>query len=121
MPRAKGQVREALAYVRARPEPVMPMVLIFFVATFGMNFQVTTALMSREVFHTGAGAFGIASAVFAARGAGRCPARRPRRSRPGLRLLVTAVRFGVLEMTTALMPDVLRRSSCCWCRPAWRC
>ena len=50
--RAKGQLREALAYVRARPPLWMPLVLVFFVATFGMNFQVTTALMSREVFHT---------------------------------------------------------------------
>jgi MFS family permease len=83
-PRAKGQVREGLAYVRARPSLWMPMLLIFFVATFGMNFQVTTALMSREVFHTGPGEFGVASAVFAAgalrarcwppAGAGQAPA-----------------------------------------------
>ena len=65
LPRAKGQLREAMSYVRARPPLWMTMVLIFFVATFGMNFQVTNALMSREVFHTGAGAFGLASAVFA--------------------------------------------------------
>src|ERR1022692_1540378 len=65
LPRAKGQLREAMSYVRARPDLLMLLVLIFFVATFGMNFQVTTALMSRQVFHTGAGAFGIASAVFA--------------------------------------------------------
>ena len=64
--RARGQLREAMAYVRARPNLWMLLVLIFFVATFGMNFQVTNALMSRQVFHTGAAAFGIASAVFAA-------------------------------------------------------
>ena len=29
------------------------MVCVFFVSTFGMNFQVTNALMSREAFHTG--------------------------------------------------------------------
>jgi MFS family permease len=104
-PRAKGQVREGLAYVKARPSLWMPMVLIFFVATFGMNFQVTTALMSREVFHTGAGAFGIASATFAA-GAliGALLAARRRRPAAGL-LMVTAVIFGVLEMLTSLMPQ----------------
>ncbi len=104
-PRAKGQVREALAYVKARPTLWMPMVLIFFVATFGMNFQVTTALMSRGVFHTGAGAFGIASAVFAAGAlAGALLAARRRRPSAGL-LMVTAAVFGVLEMATALMPE----------------
>jgi MFS family permease len=103
-PRAKGQVRGALSYVKARPNLWMPMVLIFFVATFGMNFQVTTALMSREVFHTGAGAFGIASAVFAAGAlAGALLAARRRRPAVGL-VLVTAVVFGVLEVITGLMP-----------------
>ncbi len=103
-PRAKGQVREGLAYVKARPSLWMPMLLIFFVATFGMNFQVTTALMSREVFHAGAGAFGVASAVFAA-GALVGALLAARRRRPSAALLaVTAVVFGTLEMITALMP-----------------
>jgi len=103
-PRAKGQVREGLAYVKARPSLWMPMLLIFFVATFGMNFQVTTALMSREVFHTGAGAFGVASATFAAGAlAGALLAARRRRPSAGL-LVVTAAIFGVLEAVTALMP-----------------
>jgi MFS family permease len=103
-PRAKGQVREGLAYVKARPTLWMPMLLVFFVATFGMNFQVTTALMSREVFHTGAGAFGVASAVFAAGAlAGALLAARRRRPGAGL-LVITGLVFGVLEVVTALMP-----------------
>ena len=104
VPRARGQLLEGLRYVRARPELLMPMVLIFFVATFGMNFQVTNALMSRQVFHTGATAFGVASAVFAA-GALAGALLAARRAKPGLRLLVTAAfGFGVLEVVTALMP-----------------
>lgn len=102
--RAKGQLREALAYVRARPALWMPLVLIFFVATFGMNFQVTTALMSREVFRTGAGAFGIASTAYAlgALGGALLAARR---GRPSLRLLVTtALAFSVLDIGTGMMP-----------------
>src|ERR1039457_6774739 len=104
VPRAKGQLREAMRYVRARPNLWLSMVLIFFVATFGMNFQVTNALMSRQVFHTGAGAFGIASAVFAmgALGGALLAARR---GRPAMSLLiVTAFLFGVLEVITGLMP-----------------
>jgi len=102
--RAKGQLREGLAYVKSRPDLLMTMVLVFFVATFGMNFQVTTALMSRLVFHTGAGLFGLASAVFAA-GAFSGALVAARRRRTGMRLLVlTAMAFSVLEITTALMP-----------------
>jgi MFS family permease len=103
-PRAPGQLREALDYVRARPQLWMTMVLVFFVATFGMNFQVTNALMSRTVFHTGAGAFGFASAMFAlgALGGALLAARR---SRPTMRLLfVMAFAFGVLEIATGMMP-----------------
>jgi MFS family permease len=106
-PRAKGQMRETLAYVRARPTLWMTLILIFFVSTFGMNFQVTNALMSRGVFHTGAGAFGIASAVFAlgALGGALIAAQR---GKPTLGLLlVTAMAFSVFEILTGLMPDFL--------------
>jgi MFS family permease len=104
-PRAKGQLREALAYVRARPSLWALMVLVFFVSTFGMNFQVTNALMSRLVYHTGAGAFGLGSTVYAA-GALAGALLAARRKRPGARLLLTtAFAFGTLEMLCAMMPS----------------
>ena len=107
VPRAKGQLREAMRYVRARPDLLLLLTLIFFVATFGMNFQVTTALMSRQVFGTGAGAFGIASAVFAVGALGGALLA-ARRSKPSMSLLMlTAFGFGVLEVLTALMPDFI--------------
>jgi MFS family permease len=103
-PREKGQLREALSYVMARPSLWMLMVLVFFVATFGMNFQVTNALMARGVFHTGAGAFGLGSTAFAA-GAliGALLAARRRRPTHAM-LLVTSFAFGALEAATGLMP-----------------
>lgn len=107
VPRARGQLREALCYVKERPQLWMPMVLLFFVATFGMNFQVTTALMSRTVFHTGASAFGLASTAFAlgALGGALFAARR---SRPTLSLLLaTAFSFSVLEVAAGMMPGYL--------------
>ena len=105
--RGPGQLREAMSYVRARPTLWMPLILIFFVSTFGMNFQVTTALMSRTVFHTGAGAFGLASAVFAfgALGGALLAARR---GRPTMRLLLaTSFAFSVFEILTGVVPDYL--------------
>jgi MFS family permease len=103
-PRARGQLREALGYVRARPDLRLTLALVFFVATFGMNFQVTTALMSRVVFGTGAGAFGLASTMFAVGALGGALLA-ARRARPGMRLLlITSLVFGVLEVVTALMP-----------------
>jgi len=103
-PRAPGQLREALAYVRARPSLWVTLALVFFVATFGMNFQVTNALMSRGVFGTGAGAFGLASTVFAVGALGGALLA-ARRARPGMRLLLgTALAFGAAEVATGLMP-----------------
>jgi MFS family permease len=102
--RSRGQLRESVRYVSARPELWIPLVCVFFVSTFGMNFQVTNALMSREVFHAGAGAFGVVSAVYAlgALGGALLAARR---ARPGPRLLLaTAGAFGLLEVVTGLMP-----------------
>ena len=104
VPKAKGQLREALSYVRARPELWLTLVLVFFVATFGMNFQVTTALMSKGVFHTGASEFGLASTMYALGALGGALAA-ARRARPNMRLLiVTAFAFGLLEVATGVMP-----------------
>jgi len=107
VPRAKGQLREGLRYVRSRPGLWVSMVLVFFVATFGMNFQVVNPLMSRQVFHTGAGAFGLASTMFAVGALGGALLA-ARRSRPGLPLLLlTGCAFGLLEMLTGVMPTFL--------------
>ena len=93
-PKARGQLREAFGYVRARPDLWLTLVLVFFVATFGMNFQVTTALMSKGVFGTGASEFGLASAMFALGALGGALVA-ARRARPSMRLLLTtALAFG---------------------------
>ena len=52
----KGQIREGFSYVRGRPDIILIMALVFVLGTFGMNFQMTTALMATAVFHKGAGA-----------------------------------------------------------------
>jgi MFS family permease len=60
--------------------------------------------MSRGVFHTGAGAFGLASTMFAVGALGGALLA-ARRARPGMRLLLTtALAFGVLEVVAGLMP-----------------
>jgi MFS family permease len=103
-PRSPGQLRLTLDYVRARPQLWTTMLLVFFVATFGMNFQVTNALMSKAVFHTGASSFGLASTMFAVGALGGALVA-ARRSRPTLRLMVAmSFAFSVLEIATGLMP-----------------
>jgi MFS family permease len=104
-PRAKGQVREALSYVWSRPDLKLMFVLLFFVSTFGMNFQVTNALMATQVYHTGAGAFGLASTAFAVGALGGALLA-ARRGRPSLtRLLVMSMAFSLAEIAGSLMPS----------------
>jgi MFS family permease len=104
VPRAKGQLREGLRYVRERRDLVMLLIIVFFVAAFGMNFQMTTALMSREVFHSGASSFGLASTMLAV-GAVSGSLLAARRTRPRMRLmLISAALFGVLEILSGVMP-----------------
>ncbi|TDE28407.1 MFS transporter [Actinomadura sp. 6K520] len=103
--RAKGQLREGLRYVRGRRDLTLVMVFIGFVAMFGMNFSTTVALIAKEVFNTGASAFGLASSMLALGALSGALLAARRVARPRLRLLVgMGVLFGVLEIVTGLMP-----------------
>lgn len=64
-PRAKGQVREGIAYVLASPTLIMVFVMAFVVGTFGLNFQIFNAVMSTTVFHRGPTDYGILGTIMA--------------------------------------------------------
>ncbi|WP_372442586.1 MFS transporter [Actinomadura nitritigenes] len=103
--RAKGQLREGLRYVRGRRDLVLVLVMVGFVATFGMNFQMTTALVAKEVFHTGASSFGLASSMLALGALTGALLAARRVTKPRLRLLVlAAMTFGVMETAAGLAP-----------------
>ena len=102
--RGPGQILEGIRYVRGRPDLLMVMVIVFFVGTFGLNFQMTTALMATEVFDKGAGEFGLLGSIMAV-GSLSGALLAARRGRPRLRLLVlAAVAFGAAEVAAGLMP-----------------
>jgi MFS family permease len=105
--RGKGQVLEGIRYVRRRPDLLMVMIVVFFVGTFGMNFQMTSALMATEVFHKGAGEYGILGSIMAV-GSVSGALLSARRGKPRLRLIIaSAVAFGVIELTAGLMPSYI--------------
>src|SRR5688572_7115771 len=103
--RAKGQLREGLAYTWAHPDLVLSLALAFVIGTFGFNYQVTIALMARELFALGAGAFGLRSTCFAVGSLPGALLSTRRGTRPRQRFLVGAVLvFGVLTIVSGLMP-----------------
>ncbi|MEU8569102.1 MFS transporter [Streptomyces pathocidini] len=103
-PRGKGQLREGLRYVAARPDLFWPIVLVGFIGTFGFNFPIWLTAFTDDVFHAGAGTYGLLNTLMAAGSlVGALLAARRGTSR--LRLLVgAALLFGVLEITAALAP-----------------
>lgn len=104
VPRAKGQLREGLRYIAGRRDLSLLLVLIAFVATFAMNSQITNALMSKQVFHSGAEAFGLASTSIAI-GAVIGALLSARRGKPRQKVLLTAaIVFSLLDVAAGLSP-----------------
>ncbi|MGO3326166.1 MFS transporter [Gordonia sp. (in: high G+C Gram-positive bacteria)] len=63
LPRARGQLREGFRYVAERSDLVIALGVGFAVGTWGMNFQMTNVLMSRNEFGLGATAYGVLGSV----------------------------------------------------------
>ncbi|MBI1378013.1 MAG: MFS transporter [Frankiales bacterium] len=105
--RQRGSVRfvEGLRYVRERRHLVLVLVMLFGVATFGLNYQLTMALMARQQFHLGAAEFGLMSTALAA-GALVGSLLAARRHHVSLRLVVgAALAFGGVEVLVGLSPS----------------
>ncbi|GAA1960368.1 MFS transporter [Microbacterium deminutum] len=64
--RATGQIREAIGYAAAKPTIVWPLILLLFVAVFGMQLPVLlTAAASPAGYGTGSAGYGLYSSVAA--------------------------------------------------------
>jgi MFS family permease len=104
---------DGVRYVRSQPKMLMVLVLVFFAGTFGMNFQITSALMATEVFGKGAGEFGLLGS-FMAMGSLAGALMAARRSHIRLRLLiVAALGFGCAEIAAGLMPSYVAFAAIC--------
>ena len=55
----QGTVREGLDYALARPDLYVVMMVVFFVATFGLNMQIFNALMATKEFGKGPASYGL--------------------------------------------------------------
>ncbi|PYG00989.1 Predicted arabinose efflux permease, MFS family [Georgenia satyanarayanai] len=102
--RGRGQIREGLRYVRGRSDIVTIMVVVGVVGALGLNFQLTSAVMAREVFGKGAGEYGVLGSILAIGSLGGALLA-ARRKRPRVRLVLgAAFAFGVASGLMAIMP-----------------
>ncbi|MER7841277.1 MFS transporter [Streptomyces sp. NPDC096040] len=105
-PPGRTRLRDAFRSIAASPDLLLPICVIAFVGTFGLNFQVTISLVAVTVFHSGAAAFGYLSAAYAV-GSLIGAIYGASRGKPptAQRLITTTVVFGALEAALGLMPD----------------
>jgi MFS family permease len=96
----RGGIREGFAYVRHRSDLQLVLLLVFVLGTFGMNFQITMALMATKVFDRGAGEFGLLGSIMAV-GSLTAALLAARRKTPRLRVLLTSLAGFTLAATFA--------------------
>lgn len=112
-PRGKRMIREGVRYVRSRQDLKMILFAAFFAGTFGMNFQMTSALMATQVFDKGSGEYGLLGTTLAVGSltAALLGARRTARPRPHW-VVLAGLAFGTIEIVLGLMPTYLTFALC---------
>jgi MFS family permease len=105
VPAADARVVDGLRYVSRRPDLVLPIALMLVIGMLGFNYQLTLAVLAKNVFHTGAVTFGLLTTALATGALGGALAGTRRRARPSVWLVLgAAVGFGVLGTLSGLMP-----------------
>src|SRR5690606_1294201 len=100
-------IRDGIRYVRSRPDLKLILLIVFFAGTFGLNFQMTSALMATEVFDQDAEGYGIIGSILAI-GSLTGALLAARRTRIRYRLVVlAALGFGIAEVIAGLAPTYL--------------
>ena len=104
--KSMGNIREAIAYVRARPDIYVVMIMVFALSTFGLNFQIFNALMATQEFGLGPASFGLMG-TFVAIGSlsGAIGSARLERLRTTRFVIVGGVFFSISIMALSLLPN----------------
>ena len=106
-PREPGQLREGLRYVAARPHILWIIVTVFFIGTFGYNFSVFLSAYAKDVFDSGASAYGLLNTAL---GIGSVSGAVLAARRTGTRLsflFVVAAAFSALMIVLGFTPTML--------------
>ncbi len=107
VPRAKGQLREGLRYVRSKPEIAWTVLLVGFLGMFGLNMPVLLTAFSSIIFDVGPSGLGLFSSLLAMGALGGALLS-TRINTIRLRSLVSyVIIFGLLQATAGYAPNRL--------------
>jgi len=100
-----GTIREGLRYALARPDLYVVMALVFFAATFGLNFQIFNALMATKEFGKGPASYGLLG-TFIAVGSltGALLSARLERLRNAKLVIRLGIWFSIVVIVLSVMP-----------------
>ncbi len=105
-PRQKGALRAGLRYAAGKPTIIWPVFLVAVFAVFGLTMPVLLATYASEVFHVGAGGYGLFNSMVAV-GALVGALLSTRRANIRLRTVVIGVGVtGIVQAATGLMPSI---------------
>jgi MFS family permease len=105
-PRARGQLREGLRYVRSTPSLAVPLVMMGLAGCLTYEFQVSLPVMADRGLRVGATGFGFMTAAMGL-GAVAGGLFVAARGKTGLRTLVAAAfGFGIAMTLAAIAPDL---------------
>jgi MFS family permease len=105
-PRARGQLREGLRYVRSTPELAVPLLMMAAVGCLAYEFQVSLPVMASRGLHAGASGFGFMTAAMGV-GAVLGGLLVAARGKTGLRpLVIAATGFGAALALATVAPSL---------------
>lgn len=104
-PKSMTNVHEGLRYALARPDIYVVMLIVFFMGTFGLNFQIFNALMATQEFGKGPASYGLLG-TFIAIGSfsGAIASARLERFRKTRFVILGSGAFALAIMLLSLMP-----------------
>ena len=102
------KIREAMAYVAARPDILAVMITVFFATSFGLNFNIFNTMMATQVFDKGAAEYGALGSILAVGSlTGAIISARLEKKRGPRFVMVGSIIFSAVLIVSAFAPTYL--------------
>jgi len=102
-----GSLGEGFTYLRARPDLIAVLAMLFLVAAFVLNFSVFVSSMAVTVFGAGSGGFGLLSSMLAIGSVTGALASARREKARAILLLASGFAMALLFAIAAVMPTYI--------------